>query len=74
MDEDDLPFVDVRLGEVEDVILRCFSEGHRPTGQGLQVVNQFLHGGVGIFGVQHVGGDVGFFSSKNLKSKTKRGG
>lgn len=75
MNEDHLPFVYLSLCEIQDFVFRWLFQRHYPTGQQLDMVNQFLCAGVGVISVQHAGGDVSFLSSKNLwnnKDSVKR--
>ena len=66
MNEDDLPFVYVRLCEIQELLLGRLFQRHHPIGRQLDVVHQFLCSGVCVIGVQHAGGDIGLLSSKNL--------
>lgn len=66
MNEDDLSFVYVSLCEIQDALLRRLFQRQHPIGWHVHVINQFLCGGISVLSVQHAGGDISFFSSKNL--------
>lgn len=71
VNKDDVSFVYLCLCEIRDALLRRLFQRHHTIGRHLKEVNQFLCRGVGIFGGQHVGGDVSFLSSEDLEN-TKR--